>query len=358
MRRSVAYEKAGKAGYALGAMLADGSSVGQECGSLAYGDLQFAADGAALLLLGPLQGWPNLAVIEPDGIVTTLVKNAADLHAQFDASGRYVLFTVSALGEAQQTLYLYDRKSPKSTQLKQGRAVSFRLLSNNRLLVTVTSSADSSPAYFMGRADGSNLEALSLPNGAYAGSVTGDGQHLLYTEGDYPSQQLILTALDGSAKRQVASSQEGWGLSGALSPDGQYVLVVRPAAGNKYSAEFSNLAQTVSTEVVAGSDELDVQFSPDSHWALVFSTLRDASSTSSQNNDKHTLYVVSTSDGKVVRAIAGATAAYFSPDGAKLAYGVKKAADATPELNILTLASGAVQAAGNGKFIGWYPVKP
>lgn len=332
----------------------DGSDATQVCAGLAFGDLQLAADGAALLLLGPQQGWPSLYLIEPKRKVYSLVKNGQDIVAQFDPSGRWVAFTTHKLGETGEGLYVFDRETASTALVKEGSEVTFHFLADGRLLVKHRSTEDSSLQYYLGPADGSVLEPMDIPADILASErveVSDDGQHIVYIEQNESQDRLLFVAdMDGGNVQELAKT-EHWSLQGVLSPDDQFILIeIDEGYDIGRKAELRNLTTGESWVIVTGSDRLDFGFSADSQWALVFSTVR---ASDWEGEDQHTLYVVHTANGNV-REISNAINAYFAPHSSQLAYTVRKT-DGSLAMYVTSLDDETVQSLGPGVLTGWFP---
>jgi hypothetical protein len=214
-------------GLSLGHVGADGSNLALVCSDIAFGDLQLAADGAALLLVTPQQGWSNLYLIEPEGEIYPLIRNGLNIKARFDPSGHWVLFTTERVGETGKELYGFDRETASTTLVQAGERVTFDFLADGRLIIDYREAEDSDRQYYVGPPDGSALKVLELPEdiSGYA-SVSDNGQNLVYREIDpsFRSFSLFISDLDGNNARELAQSS-GLRLYYALSPDSQAILM-------------------------------------------------------------------------------------------------------------------------------------
>jgi hypothetical protein len=341
-------------GRVLAVIAPDGSDAMEVCAGVALGDLQLAADGAALLSLYPQQGWPSLYLIEPGEKVYALVKNGRQIEARFDPSGRWALFTTHRLGETGAGLYVFDRETTSTTLIKEGAEVAFRFLADGHLLVKQRLTESSSPQYFLGQADGSTLELLDISADILASEqveFSGDGRRIAYIERDESKDwHLFVADVDGGSAQELAKT-ERWGLQGVLSPDGQFILigVAEDSTGNR--AELRNLTIDKSWTIVTGSDRLEFGFSADGQWAFALSTVR---ASKEEDEDQHILYVVHTADGSI-REIADVVNAFFSPDSTQLAYTVLQA-DGSLEMYVTPLDDEAPQSLGPGILSGWFPL--
>ncbi len=282
------------------------------------------------------------------------MKNGQEIEARFDPSGRWVLFATHKPGETKGGLYVFDRETDSTTLVKEGTGVTFRFLSDGRLLVKHRLTEDSDPQYYLGQVDGSALESLDIPTDILASErieVSGDGQHIAYIEQDEAKDRHLFVAdLDGGNAQELAKT-EHWGLQGVFSPDGQFILIDVDEGNVGDRAELRNLTTGESWAIVTGSDRLEFGFSADSQWALVLSTVR-ASET--EDEDQHTLYVVHTVDSSI-REIADAINAFSSPDSTQLAYTVRQP-DGNLEMYVTPLADEAVRSLGPGVLTGWFPL--
>jgi hypothetical protein len=347
------YDNWSESSVVIGTRAVEGTEGGFQCTGIASGDVQIAPDGALLLYLSPPQGWPGLSVVEPDGTVTDLVKNGKRVNALFDASGRYVIFTVQATDQEGQVLYVFDRQAQTTTEITRGQSVNYRLLVGDRLLITVTSEDWESHSYFS-PVDGSALTDVTLPEGVDNWHVAADGEHAVYTESaaDFSSSSLVLIKLDGTEKQELASTGSSWGLSGTLSLDGKYVLAKVPEDTGA-RVELFDVAAGTSTVIVSGVDTNTLTFSADGQWAEALVSEVSDSGWATPSADQ-TLYIASTADGTTVQQIEKVVNAYFSPDGSRLAYTVRHE-DNTLEMFVLTLPDGTAQSLGTGKLSGWWP---
>jgi hypothetical protein len=341
-------------GLVLAVTAPDGSDATPVCTGLAVGDLQLAPDGATLLQLGPRQGWPSLYLVESNRKVYPLVKNGQDIEAQFDPSGRWVLFTTRQLGEVEERLYVFDRETDSTSLVKEGTGVAFRFLADGRLLVKHRISEDSDPQFELGLPDGNALEPLDLPSNVLESEhleVSDDGEHIVYVERDEAQDRHLFVAnLDGGDPQELAET-EHWGLQGVLSPDDQFILIeIDEGYDVGRKAELRNLVNGESLTIVTEVDRLDFDFSPDSQWALAFSAVRGPDWDS---EDQHTLYVVHTVDSSI-REIADAVNAFSSPDSTQLAYTVRQP-DGNLEMYVTSLVDEAVRSLGPGVLTGWFP---
>lgn len=337
-------------GLTLETLLPGEASRAKLCSGLAYGDMQWTTDGAALLLLGPMQGWPSLSIVEPNGQTIALVRNGRDIWATLDASGQFVLFTTYHLGEEQEKLYVYDRASRKTTLLQEGNWINVRLLDGGKLIVNV-SPLSGDTAIYSGKVGDTALTPLTLPDGAEFNNITADGAHVIFMGGSYPNQVLRLASLDGTESRDIQPI-EGWGYNGILSLDGKHILFSRPDSDKE--AVLLNLETGEETSIVSNVESLRFAFSADSKWGLVFSTADADSSASGSDEKKHTLHVVETGTGQTVHTLQNVESARFSPDGTRLAYTVTNA-DGTVESFLLNLADGVSTSLGDGVLSGWWP---
>ena len=339
-----------EAGSTLGTLKPDGSEGTLKCTNIAYGDLQLAPDGAALLHTGALQGWASLSIIEPDGKVTTLVKNSPNINARFDATGQYVLFTTPRLGEQGVALYVFDRKAGKTDQLNSGNWINFRTLADKRLLISVGKTGGGEEVY-IGEGNGSGQKAIQLPEGVSVSDVADDGQHVIYASGTGADRTLYLGHLENPDKKEIYTGNQ-YDQTGALSPDGRFLLH-NPKADDKYKAVLLNLETGVSADLISNSDGLSFSFSPNSQWALITNTENVEVAGSDKKETKTTLWVVEASTGRVVQKISDVMGTIFSPDSQRLAYTVRKS-ESEIEMFILTLPDGQAQSLGPGRINGWY----
>jgi dipeptidyl aminopeptidase/acylaminoacyl peptidase len=343
------FERWDEGGLVLGAMSPDGSGVFDGCTGIAFGDLRFASDGAILMELGPLQGWPGLSLVERDGKVTDLVRNGRDVHGQFSPNGRHVVFTVQKLGDDNDTeLHVLDRDSGSLTLLKKAESVTFKFLTDGQLLVSVSDDGDE--GIFLAKADTTDLEPLELPDGASFSSVQDDGEHIIYASGNQTRRTLILAKMDGSEERELASSTGTSTPAGQLSPDGQYALLSIPKSDNRRSVEFLDLA-TDERETISTCRYSYLYFSSDSRWALVVGF---DSSSGGGDEWQGTLSVVDTGSGEVVHNIEDVVNARFSPDGAQVAYTVRTE-DEPVEIHVIETGGDTDTALGAGSLIDWAP---
>jgi Tol biopolymer transport system component len=331
----------------LSAVKPDGSMVG-DCTGLAYGDLAFADDGAILMRLGPLQGWPGLSLIEPDGGVTDLVRNAVDTFGLFSPSGRYVFFTVTTLdNDDEESLYVFDREEDSTEELKEGDFINFKLLASGQLLVEVRESGDSD--IYMAEADSTDLERLSLPDDAGYSSVQEDGEHIVYGVESGATWTLLLAELDGDEEQELASySSSQSEPSGSLSLDGQYALLLLRDDDDDRYVEFLDLTTDDGETIVSDISRLRSGFSSDGSWAFAIGLER-----LSDSEWESTLFVIDTDSGDVVKEIDDAIDAAFSPDGSQLAYTLGTEDDA--EVFIIDLGEGTETSLGEGSLGGWSP---
>ncbi len=352
---SLSYKYWTDTGLTLASMALDGSAATEVCAGVAFTDFQRTADGAVVLLVGPQQGWSDLYMIESDGRVFVLVKNGPAIDAEFDPTGRYLLFTTTKLGEKdREDLYVFDRETALLRLVKDGKWVNFRFLTNGRSLVTVKPSSDGDTQFFLSRADMINLDRLDLPDGVDAYEIASDGEHIVYSDIDNNSNdQLFIAELDGRNTKKLAATEDY--LSGKLSPDGQVVLInfmnlPKETKEFRYKVELYNLTTKDRWIIIQNGLDVDTDFSADSRWALVYNTVESEGA----EEDEKTLYLVSTADGRIVHEIENVIKAVFSPDNTQLAYTMHQA-DGNPAMYILTLENGATQSLGLGVVSGWLP---
>jgi hypothetical protein len=332
----------------LGAVKPDGSMV-SSCTGIAYGDFVFGGDGAVLTRLGPLQGWPGLSLVEPDGKVTDLVRNAVDTAGLFSPSGRYVFFTVVTLSnDDEEKLYVFDREEGSTEMLKEGDFINFRLLDGGQLLVDVREGGDAE--VYMAEADSTDLERLSLPDEADYFSVQSDGKHVIYALEKGSTWTLFLAGLEGDDEQELASySSSRAKPAGTLSPDGQFALLSLRDADDEWYVEFRDLTTDEGETIVSDINRLETGFSSDGRWAFVIGFERATTGTDWET----TLFVIDTSTGEVVQEIDDVINAAFSPDGSQLAYTLGAEDDA--EVFVIDLAEDAETSLGAGSLGGWSP---
>ncbi|MEW5956175.1 MAG: SH3 domain-containing protein [Chloroflexota bacterium] len=364
----LSYTYWGEAGLTLAGMAADGSQATPICQGVAYTDFKHAADGAAILRVDPLQGWPSLYAIEPDGQVFVLAQNSPATWAEFDPSGRYIFFTATQLGEAgQDALYVFDRETASTEVVKTGKWVNFRFLDNGRLLLTVTPTDSDEEQVYWGQAPGLTLEPLDLPEEAYPSDIADDGRHLVYSEyDDNGFEHLFVAELDGSNAQQIVSTQE-W-VWGELSPNGQFILTsiaqgtdTEQVDAIRYQAELRHVTTLNSWTIVPAGESLDFDFSSDSRYALVYNSVE---AEEVEAPDEITLYVINTAEGRIIHEIESIIEAVFSPDNTQLVYSVRQA-DGAPAMYLLSLENGTTQFLGEGVIDDWWagetatePAKP
>jgi hypothetical protein len=335
-------------GLVLGYADPDGSEETSVCSDIAYGNLQFAADGAALLHVAPRQGWPSLYLIEPEGKTYSLVDNGLDIRARFDPTGHWVIFATKKPTEAGEELYAFDRETATITLIQTGEQVSFDFLADGRLITDFLETEDADRQYYLGAADGSTLEPLEIPDCVPDScTVSTDGQHLIYRDMDSLfNLYLFISDLDGGNAQELVQAPTAR-LDGVLSPDGQSALVsvVGVGEGNNAvnRAEFHNFASSKSGTVVLGGDHFDLDFSADSQWASVIATV----------DGHHTLHIVRAADGSVHK-VSGVVNAFFSPDSTQLAYTAVQQGG-SPEMYVMLLEDQSAQMVGQGVVTGWFP---
>ena len=333
-------------GYVEGHVGADGSNSTLVCSGIAFGDLQLAGDGAALLLVTPRQGWPSLYLIEPEGGTYVLVNSGLNIKARFDPSGRWVLFTAETVGETGKELYAFDRETASTTLVQAGERVTFDFLTDGRLITGYRKNEDSDHQYYVGPPDGSALKILELPEdiAGYA-FVSENGQNLVYRDIDssFRSFSLSITDLDGNNVRELAQSI-GLRLYYVLSPDSQAILMGIGEGEIGDRVELCNLATDEIWTIAVGVDGADFGFSADGRWASVVTTV----------GDRHTLYIVRTADGSM-REASDVVNAFFSPDNAQLAYTVRRP-DGDPEMHVTPLDGENARLLGPGMLTGWFPL--
>jgi hypothetical protein len=331
-------------GITLGYLDPDGSNLTSVCDGNTFGDLQLAADGAALLLATPPQGWSSLYLIEPEGEVYPLVRNGLNIEARFGPSDRWILFAVEKLGETDQELYVFDRKTISTTLIQAGMQVDFNFLNEGQLIITYRENEDSDLQYFIGAADGSSLEPLKLPEDIGYATVSANKRHLVYREADItiPSFTLFIADLDGSNVQELAESF-GLSLYYTLSPNSQAILMGVGEGETGDRIELRNLTAAKSWTIATGIDDADFSFSADDQWATVVTTV----------GDHHTLYIINITDGSI-REIKDAVNAFFSPNSTQLAYTVRQP-NGDMEMFVTVLDSETVESRGPGVITGWFP---
>jgi Tol biopolymer transport system component len=336
-----------ESGVILGYVDPDGSRLAQVCSDIAFGDLQLATDGAALLLVTPKQGWPSLYLIEPKGEIYPLVTNGLNIEARFDPSGRWVLFTTERVGKTGRELYAFDRETVSASLVQAGAQVTFDFLTDGRLITKYQETEDGDHQYYVGPTDGHTLDILELPEdiASYA-FVSDDGQHLVYREIDssFSSFSLFISDLDGNNAQELAQSI-GLRLYYALSSDIQSILMGIGEGERGDRIELRNLATDESWVIADNIDDADFGFSIDGQWASAVTT----------EGERHTLYIIHTVDGSI-REVKDAVNAFFSPEGTQLAYTVRQP-DGNQEMYVISLDSELAQSLGPGVFIGWFPLR-
>jgi len=352
----LAYQRPEEAGRVLGAVAPDGTETAEVCDTVTYGELQIAADGAALLLVYPTQGWPSLFLVEPDGTTVPLVENADMIGGRFDPSGSRVFFVARKLGETVAELYVYDREAGSTTLVETGDAVGFRFLSDGRLLVDqrFTEEDETRIQISVGAADGSDLETLDLPDDAVTAdsiAFSGDGRRVTYIVRDEENDRhLMLADLEEGGTEELEQSGRS-DLQGVLSPDGSLILIGVHVEDEGYKATLLNLDTEESWTLATGSNRLRFAFSDDGQWASVLSIVRGEED---EDPDEYRLYVVHTADGSV-QEIDDAINAFFSPDSTQIAYTLFEA-DESLEMYVTALEDGEPQSLGSGILSGWFPL--
>lgn len=351
----------------LGVKRVDGADMPDEliCTGLAGGKAQAAADGAILLQTIPPQGWPSLSLIEPDGNVTSLVKNGLEIEAAFDATARYILFTTRAIDKSGETLFVYDRSTKKSKVLQSGASVTFWLLGNERAVVTMYPGSGDRKSWVM-RTDGSDLKPLLLRKNVEPNHITADGDHVLYRD----DHELVFTKLDGSDRKVIAEEgAKGCCISGVASSNNAFFLIDVPYTST-HKAEFYDLATAKRSTIISDVTDLQFHFSADNRWGVVLASVPTPDAKAANKKEKpedklaslvstgdttRVLRLIGISDGKTVRELPDVVNAWFSPDSTELAYTIRKGDD-TFEMFVLSLPDGSSRSVGSGKVTGWWPL--
>jgi Tol biopolymer transport system component len=330
----------------------DESTPIELCMGFAYSALQIAPDGGLILKAGPLRGWANLYVIEPDGKVTSLVRNALAVNGNFVPDTKYIVFSVTQVGKEGEALYLYDREKGVTTLLYEGRWINHRIFPDGSLLVNGMPLETSERFEYMGPVGADKLPVLKLPDGTSSDDITPDGKYLLYTDFEGGTTHLSISNLDGSDKKEILSGDIPYGDT-VLSPDGQYLLVpTQGTADNMRQASLYNVAAGSSQSITPDSDDLEYSFSPDGKWVVAISTFNREENDKAKTQ-KQTLYLFSMDNKKVVKEIQGEIVNYFfSPDNAFLAYTTKNE-DETLNMFVVNLADLGEQPLGQGILTGW-----
>lgn len=335
----------------------DESTPVELCEGFAYSTLQSALDGGLLLKGGPLRGWANLYIIEPDGKVMSLVRNALTVSGEFVPGTNYAVVSVTQVGKEGDELYLYDREKGAMTLLYEGRRINYRTFPDGILLVNGMSFETSDRFEYLGAVGVDKLPVLDLPDGTGSDDITSDGKHLLYTNYDGGTNHLFISNLDGSDKKEIMSGDIPYGDKKVLSPDGKYVLMqVRGVTDAVEQASLYDLATGSSQSIAPESDSLEYSFSSDGKWVVVISTFERAEDDKAKAK-KQTLHLFNMDNKKVVKEIQGEIVNYFfSPDGAFLAYTVKNE-DETLSIFVVNLADSGEQPIGQGFLTGWSAAK-
>lgn len=330
----------------------DGKSSVALCKGFAYETLQVAPDGAMLLQAAPLQGWASLYMIEPNGKVMSLVRNALAVRGDFVPGTNYALVTLTQLGAEGEELYLYSRKQGTMALLYTGHHLNYRIFPDGNLLVEGMTLETSARFEHMGQIGSGKLPALKLPEGRYSTNITADGRHLLYTEYEGGTSRLIFSNLDGSAQEEILRGDIPYG-DQILAPDGNYLLMQTKGKGeNMQQSVLYDLATGATQAITPDSNNLVYSFSPDGNWVVAISTLNRPQSDQSKTK-KQTLYLFRMDDQQVVKEIEGEIVNYFfAPDQTSLAYTLKNE-DETLTMFVVKLADLSQQPLGQGLLTGW-----
>lgn len=313
------------------------------CKGLAYGTVQMIPDGGMLLMAGPMRGWANLYMIEPNGEVTSLVNNALSVNGAFIPDTHYVLVSVTRLEKEGEELYLFDRENGEMTLLYEGAWIHEYVFPNGALLVEGESRETSEQFTYMGTVGAEDLPVFALPEGTHASNISPDGNFLIRpSDSEHP---LLVMDINGATQNTLDGYDDG-----ILSPDGKY-MVLEKEVTNKNQAYLYDLTTDSSQQITPESDKLEYSFSSDNKWVVAISSV-----TRKENDEtktEQTLYLFSIADQKVVKEIKGNIVNYFfSPDNAFLAYTMMNE-DETLSILILALADLSEQLIGPGILAGW-----
>jgi len=331
----------------------DGSQTLELCKGYAFNDLSISDDGAILLVAGPLQGWPNLYLFEPDGRILTLAQNVINVDAAFVPGTKHAIFKVTQIGKNDPEIYTVDRETGAEKLLFEGTWANYRVFSNGYVFVEGYALDDAGLVERFGPLTAEELPPLSLPEGASSNSITNDGAHVLYT--DYSGDETILyySAIDGSGKKELFSGEIHYN-DKFVSPDGLYLLMTANGKTDtdKVQAVVVNTTSSEITAITPEVDSVDYLFSPNGLWAAAITTF-DPNESDEENVQDHILYVFNVSEGKVAKEIAGDIVnQIFSPDNAFLAYTLMND-DETLTISVIQLADVSETALGTGILEGW-----
>jgi hypothetical protein len=329
----------------------DGSQTLELCKGYAFNDLSISDDGAILLAAAPLQGWPNLYLLEPDGRLLTLAQNVINVDAAFVPGTKYAIFKVVQIRKDNPEIYTVDRETGAEKLLFEGTWANYRVFSNGYVLVEGYALDDTGLVERFGPLTAEELPPL--PEGIASGNITKDGAHLLYT--DYSGDKTILyySAIDGSDKKELLSGDIHYS-DKYVSPDGQYLLMADEGKSDtdKVQAVVINTATSDTTAITPEVDSVEYLFSPDGQWVAAVTSF-DPNESDEENVQEHILYVFNVTEGKVVKEIPGDIVnQIFSPDNAFLAYTLMND-DETLTISVIQLADVSETALGTGILEGW-----
>jgi Tol biopolymer transport system component len=317
------------------------------CRGFAYSTLQIASDGGALLTAGPMQGWSNLYVLEPDGTSSSLVRNALNVSGDFIPGTDYIVVVVTKTGRDGKELYVYDRKKMTMTLLYEGPVIKYRVFPDGNLMVERTQSDSFGFLRYFGPAGNGELPELQLPEGRDSSEITADGNHLLYVTYEGDASRLVLANMDGTGEKEIMSGDISYGEK-FFSPDGTLLLIQEEGADYTNKVSLFDIAAGTSLPITPDSNQLEYGFSPDGKWAVAVSTFnREEGDTAT--TQKETLYLFNVQDKKVAGEIVNY---YFSPDGTHLSYTMKNE-DETLTIVIINLADLSEKQIGEGLLTGW-----
>ena len=306
------------------------------CKGSTFHELKIAADGAVLLQASPQRGWQNLYIIEPDGKISSLVRNARMASGEFMPGTNYMLISVVQTGKDGKQLYLYDRKKGSMSMLYEGAWFTYRVFGEGILLLQ-KSTWDTA----MGPVGKGELPPLKLAEGTID-DVTSDGKYLISSD--------HISNLDGSDRKEIIGGKVEHAV---LSPDGVYLLFQKDGNTNNTKQVFVySLATGASQPITPNGVSFTTSFSLDGKWAAIIGTFPKAE-TNKSKLAKQILYIYSMEKLKMVEEVHGEIVNYFfSPDNAYLAYTTKNEDEALGIYNI-KLSSGGGSAIGQGIMTEW-----
>jgi len=335
----------------------DGSTASEICKGFAFNKLTHGDDGAILMTAGPLQGWPNLYLLEPDGRTQILAQNALTIQASFVPGTKYVIFRVTQVGKVNPEIYLMDRESATEKLLFEGSWANYRVFSNGYVLLTGMPLDDSPSVELFGPLTDGEVVPVTLPEDVATGSIMDDGTHLLYSDYSGDTTSLYYSGVDGSNKKELLSGDLNYG-DQFISPDEQLLLM--SAKGeldpDSVQAVLMSLATKESISITPESQSVEYAFSADGQWVAAISTFKREESDEAKTQ-KQIMFIYNVKEAKVKKEVSGEIVNYlFSPDNAYLAYTLRNE-DETVTISTVQLSDMSEAQLGAGILEGWNIVK-